>query len=152
MFFFEGLSQSEIARRLGVSQQVVQKRLYGAKRGGVIVGGAVAKLREALAHLVRAMSWERPTGHVRSGSDIDLHVFAEDSTDVTAHVKHLGWVHEVQHVSILKHGKVQEFVHVHVPNLFPLELTVSAPPRLGRPRSRADGNPSSASALRPCAH
>ncbi|MGZ3417483.1 MAG: sigma factor-like helix-turn-helix DNA-binding protein [Polyangiales bacterium] len=53
MFFFEGLSQSEIARRLGVSQQVIQKRLYGVSRRGVIVGGAVAKLREALAHLVR---------------------------------------------------------------------------------------------------
>jgi len=53
MFFFEGLSQSEIARRLGVSQQVIQKRLYGATRDGAVVGGAVAKLREALAHLVR---------------------------------------------------------------------------------------------------
>jgi len=28
LFYFEGLSQSEIARRLGVSQQVVQKRNY----------------------------------------------------------------------------------------------------------------------------
>lgn len=52
LFFFEGLSQSEIARRLGVSQQVIQKRIYGANRGGVLVGGALAKLREALAHLV----------------------------------------------------------------------------------------------------
>jgi len=52
LFFFEGLSQSEIARRLGVSQQVVQKRLYGVQRRGVVVGGALAKLREALAPLV----------------------------------------------------------------------------------------------------
>ncbi len=52
-FFFEGLSQSEIARRLGVSQQVIQKRLFGAPRGGVIVGGAIAKLREALASFAR---------------------------------------------------------------------------------------------------
>lgn len=52
LFFFEGLSQSEIARRVGVSQQVIQKRLYGANRGGVLVGGAVARLREVLAHLV----------------------------------------------------------------------------------------------------
>src|SRR5262249_11789129 len=40
-YFFEGLSQGEIARRLGVTQQVVQKRLYGAPRGGRIVGGAI---------------------------------------------------------------------------------------------------------------
>ncbi len=51
LFFFQGLSQSEIARRLGVSQQVVQKRLYGVTRRGVIVGGALARLREALAPL-----------------------------------------------------------------------------------------------------
>lgn len=48
LFFFEGLSQSEIARRLGISQQVVQRRLYGAPRGGAVVGGAIAKLRVAL--------------------------------------------------------------------------------------------------------
>lgn len=53
LFFFEGLSQSEIARQLGVSQQVIQKRLYGASRGGAIIGGAIAKLRVALAPLAR---------------------------------------------------------------------------------------------------
>jgi hypothetical protein len=82
------------------------------------------------------------TGHVRAGSDVDLHVFAEDSSDVTAHVKRLGWVHEVQHVSILKHGRVHEFTHVHVPDRYPLELTVYAPRELGqRPRSSTDGKP-----------
>lgn len=48
MHFFEGLSQGEIARRLGVSQQVVQKRLYGDRRAGKLVGGALPRLREAL--------------------------------------------------------------------------------------------------------
>ena len=52
LFFFEGLSQSEIARRLGVSQQVIQKRLYGTQRHGLLIGGALPKLREALASLV----------------------------------------------------------------------------------------------------
>jgi DNA-directed RNA polymerase specialized sigma24 family protein len=52
--FFEGVSQGEIARRLGVAQQVVQKRLFGAPRGGRLVGGAMAKLREALAPRVRS--------------------------------------------------------------------------------------------------
>lgn len=50
--FFEGLSQGDIARRLGVSQQVVQKRIYGAGRAGKTIGGALRKLREALAPLV----------------------------------------------------------------------------------------------------
>jgi len=53
LFFFQGLSQSEIARELGVAQQVVQKRIFGASRRGAVVGGAIARLREALAPLAR---------------------------------------------------------------------------------------------------
>ncbi len=53
-YFFEGISQEEIARRLGVTQQVVHKRIFGAARGGKIVGGAVARLRRALEPLALA--------------------------------------------------------------------------------------------------
>ncbi len=49
LHFFEGLSQSEIARRLGISQQVVHKRIYGVDRRGKRIGGALAKLRRALS-------------------------------------------------------------------------------------------------------
>lgn len=47
-YFYQGESQGEIARRLGISQQVVQKRLFGAPRGAKLVGGAIARLRQAL--------------------------------------------------------------------------------------------------------
>lgn len=47
-YFFEGLSQGEIARRLSISQQVVQKRIFGAPRDGKTVGGALSRLRAAL--------------------------------------------------------------------------------------------------------
>lgn len=47
--FFEGASQGEIARRLCVTQQVVQKSLYGVNRRGRRIGGALGRLREALA-------------------------------------------------------------------------------------------------------
>jgi DNA-directed RNA polymerase specialized sigma24 family protein len=50
-YFFLGESQGEIARRLGITQQVVQKRLFGATRGSKLVGGAIARLRQALASL-----------------------------------------------------------------------------------------------------
>jgi DNA-directed RNA polymerase specialized sigma24 family protein len=49
LYFFEGLSQDDIARRLGVSQQVIHRRLYGDRRNGRIVGGAISRLRAALA-------------------------------------------------------------------------------------------------------
>lgn len=48
-YFFQGESQGEIARRLGITQQVVNKRLFGAPRGEKLVGGAIARLRQALA-------------------------------------------------------------------------------------------------------
>ena len=82
------------------------------------------------------------TGHVRSGSDVDLHVFAWHPADVESRVKELGWTYETQHVSILKHGKIMNFTHVHVEDIFPLELTVYPPHELAhRPRSSTDGKP-----------
>lgn len=48
LYFFEGLSQNEIAGRLGLTQQVVHKRLFGDVREGRVVGGAMRKLRERL--------------------------------------------------------------------------------------------------------
>ncbi|MGK3996808.1 sigma factor-like helix-turn-helix DNA-binding protein [Sorangium sp. So ce1024] len=59
-YFFDGLSQGEIARRLGVAQQVVQKRLFGAPRGGRLVGGAVLRLRQALAPALAAAAAAQP--------------------------------------------------------------------------------------------
>jgi RNA polymerase sigma factor (sigma-70 family) len=47
-YFFAGESQGDIARRLGITQQVVQKRLFGAPRGDKLIGGAIARLRQAL--------------------------------------------------------------------------------------------------------
>jgi RNA polymerase sigma factor (sigma-70 family) len=52
--FFEGLSQGDIARRLGITQQVVHKRLYGAPRGGRVIGGALRRLRAELEPLFPA--------------------------------------------------------------------------------------------------
>jgi hypothetical protein len=97
---------------------------------------------QALAPFTPRLIGSVATGHVRAGSDVDLHVFAHDAADVEAHVRSLGWVHEVQRVSILKHGKVMEFTHVHVPDVFPIELTVYPPNELrNRPRSSTDGKP-----------
>lgn len=82
------------------------------------------------------------TGHVRSGSDVHLHVFAWDAAEVEAHVRALRWTFETQQVSIMKGGRVMEFTHVHVADVFPIELTVYPPNELrNRPRSSTDGKP-----------
>lgn len=42
----------------------------------------------------------------------------------------------------MKHGKAMEFTHVHVADVFPIELTIYAPNELShRPRSSTDGKP-----------
>jgi hypothetical protein len=111
------------------------RRLFAMR---VVALEAMEKLERFTPRLIGSVA----TGHVRSGSDIDLHVFAEDASDVEAHVKTLGWFHEVQRVSIVKHGKPQEFVHILVPDVFPVELTIYEPRELRhRPRSSTDGKP-----------
>jgi DNA-directed RNA polymerase specialized sigma24 family protein len=57
LHFFQGLSQGEIARRLGVAQQVVQKQLYGVTRRGRRVGGALPRLREVLLPVARDLGF-----------------------------------------------------------------------------------------------
>jgi len=52
LFYFEGLSEAGIGQRLGVSQQVVHKRIHGVRRGGRLVGGALPRLRRALTPTV----------------------------------------------------------------------------------------------------
>ena len=44
--FIDGLTQAEIAARLGISQQVVSKQLFGVVRDGRRIGGAVRRLRQ----------------------------------------------------------------------------------------------------------
>jgi hypothetical protein len=97
---------------------------------------------EALSEFHPRLIGSVATGHVRSGSDVDLHVFAWHPADVESRVKQLGWTYETQHVSILKHGKIMNFTHVHVEDVFPIELTVYPPNELAhRPRSSTDGKP-----------
>lgn len=42
----EQLTQSEVAARLGISQQVVSKQLFGVVRNGRRIGGALRRLRQ----------------------------------------------------------------------------------------------------------
>ncbi len=62
LYFFEGLSQAQIAARLGVSQQVIHRRIHGATRRGRRVGGALARLRTALAPALREPPNPPPDG------------------------------------------------------------------------------------------
>ncbi len=49
MYYFEGKTQEEIAEQLCLTQSTVSRHLFGTVRGGKRVGGAIPKLRKAVA-------------------------------------------------------------------------------------------------------
>jgi hypothetical protein len=82
------------------------------------------------------------TGHIRRGSDIDLSVFTDDDGALELHLRRLGWVYDREPVSIQKFGEIREYLHYHVADVFPVELTVYEVRELRfRPRSSTDGKP-----------
>lgn len=66
------------------------------------------------------------TGHVRQGSDIDLHVFSDSLESLRATLDEEGVVYDVEHKRVRKNGEDRIFTHVHVRDRFPFELTMYA--------------------------
>lgn len=64
------------------------------------------------------------TGHVRQGSDIDLHVFTDSVHLVCDELDELGMIYDVERKRVLKHGEERVFTHIHVRDRFPFEITV----------------------------
>lgn len=82
------------------------------------------------------------TGRVRSGSDIDLHVFTDSIEELKSHLNDLGWLYETDQVSIQKQGRFEEFTHIYIENHFPVELSVYPTKDLRiQGRSSTDGKP-----------
>ncbi len=66
------------------------------------------------------------TGHVRRGSDIDLHIFSDSVEAVAAVLDEEGFSYEVQRKRVRKQGEERVFVHIHIEDRFPFELTIYA--------------------------
>jgi len=64
------------------------------------------------------------TGHIRQGSDIDLHVFSDSVEAVAATLEREGAVFDIERKRVVKQGEERTFVHVHVRDRFPIELTI----------------------------
>ncbi|MCH5374982.1 MAG: tRNA adenylyltransferase, partial [Planctomycetes bacterium] len=91
------------------------------------------EMRLEALHLMRLLRRFRPrligsvlTGHVRQGSDIDIHVFSDSIEAVTLELDDQGYVYDVERKLVRKHGEERIFTHIHVKDRFPLELTVYA--------------------------
>src|ERR671926_1125833 len=66
------------------------------------------------------------TGHVRKGSDIDLHVFSDSPALVADLLEREGFQFDLERKQVVKHGEARVFTHVHVYDRFNFELTVYA--------------------------
>ena len=93
-------------------------------------------LREMRLEALRLMRILRPfrprligsvmTGHVRKGSDIDLHLFSDSPGLVTDLLDQAGCQYDLERKQVVKHGESRVFTHVHVHDRFDFELTVYA--------------------------
>ena len=88
-------------------------------------------MRLAALAMMRRLSPFRPrligsvlTGHVRQGSDIDLHVFSDTSEAVTHLLDQDGLTYTVERKQVRKHGEERVYTHVHLVDTFPFELTL----------------------------
>jgi len=64
------------------------------------------------------------TGHVRKGSDIDLHVFCDAPGLVAGLLEQAGCQYDLERKQVVKHGEERTFTHIHVYDRFNFELTV----------------------------
>jgi predicted HD phosphohydrolase len=90
-------------------------------------------MRLAALALMRRLAPFRPrligsvmTGHVRQGSDIDLHLFSDTAEAITHLLDQDGLTYTVERKRVRKHGEERVFTHIHVVDRFPFELTVYA--------------------------
>jgi predicted nucleotidyltransferase len=88
-------------------------------------------MRLAALRLMRRLARFRPrligsvmTGHIRAGSDIDLHVFSDSIDAVTSILDEEGLVYDVERKRVRKHDEERIFTHVHIQDRFPFELTI----------------------------
>lgn len=91
------------------------------------------EMRVAALRMMRVLRPFRPrligsvmTGHVRKGSDIDLHVFSDSPGLVTDLLDQEGCQYDVERKLVTKHNESRVFTHVHVHDRFNFELTVYA--------------------------
>lgn len=66
------------------------------------------------------------TGHIREGSDIDLHLFSDTTEAITHVLDHYGLAYEVEKKQVRKQGEERIFTHIHLTDRFPFELTMYA--------------------------
>jgi hypothetical protein len=91
------------------------------------------EMRVEALRLMRLLRAFRPrligsvmTGHVRKGSDIDIHVFSNSAELITNLLESEGYQFDVERKQIVKFAEARVFTHIHIYERFNYELTVYA--------------------------
>lgn len=67
------------------------------------------------------------TGHVRQGSDIDIHLFSDSVEAITLALDEQMLFYDVERKRVRKDGEERIYTHIHLLDIFPIELTIYAP-------------------------
>jgi len=82
------------------------------------------------------------TGRARWGSDIDIHVFADDTEALFDCLRDEGWQWRERKVVIRRGTGLHTYVHIDIESVCPVELTLYPPADLwATSRSSTDGKP-----------
>jgi predicted HD phosphohydrolase len=82
------------------------------------------KLMRLLAAFKPRLIGSVMTGHIRKGSDIDLHVFTDAPALITDILEREGYQFDLERKQVVKHGEHRIFTHIHIYDRFAFELTV----------------------------
>lgn len=85
------------------------------------------RMMHLLSHCRPKIIGSTLTGHVRQGSDIDIHCFVSSTEAVTGTLDLECMEYDVEFKQVRKHGEERVFTHVHVRDRFPIELTLYTP-------------------------
>ena len=64
------------------------------------------------------------TGHIRSGSDIDIHVFSDSVESVAAALEFEAMVFDIERKTVRKKGEEKTYTHIQIQDRYPIELTM----------------------------
>lgn len=96
------------------------------------------KLTRFQPHLIGSVL----TGHIRRGSDIDIHIFTSSLEAVTQTLDEDGLRYDVERKRVRKFDEEQVYTHVHIQDRFDVELTCYLPDQINYPfRSSITGRP-----------
>lgn len=89
------------------------------------------EMRVAALYLMQLLERFKPkiigsvfTGHIRKGSDIDIHVFSDTLHAVTGELDYHNYRYEVTRKRVRKNGEETTYRHIHLHDRFDFELTV----------------------------